>query len=326
MTTASVRMRPHAGGENKMSDLSDASRRMALKIITNHYGAEPTTLERLHSEGSLVLRFTVSTSQTRYLKIATDRPAMVIREPKVMAILRGEGLRVPIVEFERPEIQTGVTPYFITIALPGASLLTACRNLEPWSEAALRSTGEFAAHLGRLEANVLADGTGGHNGKETIKWLPTRKENIEQQKLWSPAYDEVFSKVAELAIKVTGVVHGDFNAGQVICETNGSVGVLDWERAGAGNIFHDVGEFAAGMLKFGCQRTHADAFIDGFLSSWKDNGAAAEIAYWEAFAFIGSAEYHLKEGREKAKQRLEWAVETLGKVSKGVALRSAIGQ
>jgi aminoglycoside phosphotransferase (APT) family kinase protein len=296
-----------------MAVLSVESSKLALKIIKSHYGVEPSVLEPLHSEGSLVLRFMLpTTSEKRYLKIATHRAASVRREPKVMAVLRDEGLRVPVVEFEGAETESGVTPYFITIALPGASLLTACRADEPWSEAALHRTGEFAAHLGRLNANLLPDGIGGHDGRETIKWLPQRKQNIEQQKFWSPAFDEVFSSVADLAIKVTGMVHGDFNAGQVICETDGSVGVLDWERAGAGNIFHDVGEFAAGMLKFGGQRRHAGAFIEGFLSSWpKDNGVREEIACWEAFAFIGGAEYHLKDGREKAKQHLEWAVEAL---------------
>jgi len=89
------------------------------------------------------------------------------------------------------------------------------------------------------------------------------------------------------------LVHGDFRTGNLLVDSTGLAGVLDWELAHQGAPAEDLGYLCANVWRFG----HLDRPVGGF-GAYDDllAGYAAEtgwapqlteVRYWEVFAALG---------------------------------------
>jgi aminoglycoside phosphotransferase (APT) family kinase protein len=92
------------------------------------------------------------------------------------------------------------------------------------------------------------------------------------------------------SLRPPAVVHGDFRNGNLmISETNGLVGVLDWELAHLGDPMRDLGWLCAGSWRFGRHDLAVGGFgtpeelFAGYESEAGRPVDPAEVRFWEVF-------------------------------------------
>ncbi|MGW5381792.1 phosphotransferase [Nocardia sp. NPDC003963] len=87
------------------------------------------------------------------------------------------------------------------------------------------------------------------------------------------------------------LVHGDFRLGNLLVDTGGIQGVLDWELAHLGNPIEDLGWLCVRAWRFGAAAPVGglgtrDRLLDGYQRATGDRPTAAELHWWEVFGTL----------------------------------------
>lgn len=90
----------------------------------------------------------------------------------------------------------------------------------------------------------------------------------------------------------TRLVHRDFRSGNFLVDNGGLVGILDWEFAGWGDPFEDIGWFCAACWRAGGDDLEAGgltsrgAFYRAYEAAGGNPVDADAVAYWEIMAHV----------------------------------------
>ncbi len=89
----------------------------------------------------------------------------------------------------------------------------------------------------------------------------------------------------------TRVVHGDLRMGNLLVDTHGLTGVLDWELAHLGSPVEDLGWFCARAWRFGSPERaggtgSVEDLLEGYRSAGGDPPTPEELDWWEAYACL----------------------------------------
>lgn len=87
------------------------------------------------------------------------------------------------------------------------------------------------------------------------------------------------------------LVHGDFRLGNVLIDSRGIQGVLDWELAHLGNPIEDLGWLCVRAWRFGASAPvgglgSRDQLLDGYQRATGDRPTEAELHWWEVFGTL----------------------------------------
>jgi aminoglycoside phosphotransferase (APT) family kinase protein len=90
----------------------------------------------------------------------------------------------------------------------------------------------------------------------------------------------------------TSLVHRDFRSGNFLVDSGQLTAVLDWEFAGWGDAFEDIGWFCAACWRAGADGLEAgglasrDAFYSAYAAAGGGPVDADAVAYWEVMAHV----------------------------------------
>ena len=96
----------------------------------------------------------------------------------------------------------------------------------------------------------------------------------------------------ELAGERQSLVHGDFRNGNILVDSHGLRGVLDWEIAHVGNPLQDLGWMCVRSWRYGYDKKPVGGFGEigelqaGYESGGGEHVSAKMIRYWEVFGTL----------------------------------------
>lgn len=203
----------------------------------------------------------------------------IFRQERLLRFLDDAGYPVPKVKWACPEDAPLGAPFIVMEHLPG-------RTFFIWSPASLPKPEDFphlwletAGMMGRLHALPWSDHLADweqpvtlHN--ELARWarLLRHLENVQARDTADRLFEAL--RLSAPSEYVTGVIHGDFQPGNILfshCKTNG---VIDWDLSSIGPVGVDIG-----WLLMMVDR-------DSWASGWQPAGASSIEdlldAYWQA--------------------------------------------
>ena len=296
-------------------------------IATSLYGLRPR-VHRCRSESNYVCRLEFGAAlPDKIIKLAGGAPAQVLREQRILRALADEGLRVPAVAFTQDDCDVTDLPFLVMPQIPGASLIHGCRSNAPWVKHAIEQAARFLVQLGSLPCDL-----GGRKqvrvteGKQLLLYarrcarrfltrcasLRRRGQRDPRVREWVRAFsahldtdecrslEQLLDDVGELSSREKrDFAHGSFSGNHILCDGGEISSVIDWEFAGPGFTFCDLGYFLAHLRKGGGGRPE---FSRWFIDAYERERSLceedwAEIQVWEAYALIGWAKHFIDQGR-----------------------------
>ncbi|WP_068275426.1 phosphotransferase [Aldersonia kunmingensis] len=93
------------------------------------------------------------------------------------------------------------------------------------------------------------------------------------------------------AKRADALVHGDFRVGNLLIDSTGIQGVLDWELAHLGDPIEDLGWLCTRAWRFGAPEPVGglgtrEQLLDGYQRATDVRPSAAELHWWEAFGTL----------------------------------------
>jgi aminoglycoside phosphotransferase (APT) family kinase protein len=213
-------------------------------------------------------------------------------EARLLELARAAGVPAPAVHYVLSP-DDGLGDGFVMAWLEGETLghrIVRAPELAAVRPALARQCGEILAriHAIDIEASALAN------------TLPTLTPREEVEQTWSryraldcaqPMIDYTARWLLDHLPDSPPVtlVHNDFRNGNLMIDTSGVVGVLDWEIAHLGDPVRDLGWLCTHSWRFGCDELPVGGFghIDDLLAGYAAGGgrevAAEHLRFWQVF-------------------------------------------
>lgn len=287
-------------------------------IAQDLYGAEPA-VTRFWSEVNDVYLLTFPGRQSdKVMKCArAGRGEGIRREQAILRSLRSLAMPAPAVEFTQ-EDHPGCAPFTLMPRL-GQRHLGEWHGAEPTSPAiarAFRWLGHFLAQLHQIEPAAIA-------GARTAQEAWSR-----EQQQWSslsagmgkffPGCDpgrRVLEQVHSLLRQMPGrFVHHDLHCANALVDGETVCAVIDWENAGAGYSFRDLGRCLAATRIWGGR---AQDILQGYQEAHPlDASSRAELETWQAYAVLDFAISYAASGRAEAAATILAKLDASGELGK----------
>jgi len=172
----------------------------------------------------------------------------VLRQAPLLRALKAAGLPVPAVQWADEDERWFGVPFLMMELLPGETCF-------PWDpQPAWPREGHVIPDLWRLGARALTDvhrldwrsHLQGWDQvrplvEEVERWRPIYAQSPEQS--WSQAAEEVRGLLLETMPEETptGLMHGDYQIGNILFQGGEVAGIIDWELSGIGAHLLDIG-------------------------------------------------------------------------------------
>jgi aminoglycoside phosphotransferase (APT) family kinase protein len=214
----------------------------------------------------------------------SPRAGGLIREAALITAAGTVGVPVP-------EVVTAGPGHLVMTWLYGETLARRILRDEAYGAARGKLTAQCADVLARLHRGVAAD---------VVPDLPDEPDPIGALRDALDRFGEPYPAF-ELALarldrdrppaRDAGVVHGDFRLGNLVVDTDGLVGVLDWELAHRGDPAEDLGWLCVRSWRFGGAEPVAGVGSRAeLLAAYAAGGGvaitAAELAWWELYGTV----------------------------------------
>ncbi len=238
----------------------DLLKRQLDAFVAAHYPAGAKVGEVTGTDGhaGLTYRFTVAgpdggAAENLFLKVPPKgvkrrQNTDVYRQAPLLRALAARGLPVPEVRFAGDDEDFFEVPYVITAGLPGRILLT-------WDpHPSFERTPEAMAPLWRQTAAALVE-VHKVDWRDALAGWEDPRPLAEEIDRWAPIYakadDPTWITLAEAVHgllretmpdgRPVGLIHGDFQPGNMLFQDGKLVAILDWELSGIGANLLDIG-------------------------------------------------------------------------------------
>lgn len=253
----------HRRSQISPSDLS------AVRSIVARYYPRTAALGRVPSFNNLVIRLRQpagATDKILKLSFAAPRAAAMAREPQVMALLRHNGIPVPLVEIEDMDGKLVGRPFFV-MKSEGTRTASELSGLSGHNRRRLfREVGKTLARVHNIAFNAPADFNGHQPVAPHFRRAPLEAWHVRQldyarrHRLFETSLlDRVQHTMAALPeARRFGMCHGDFNPSQCIRSGPAVRAIVDWEGSYIGDPIFDFAVYDA-LLETTAPRELAEA-------------------------------------------------------------------
>ena len=175
--------------------------------------------------------------------------------------------------------------------LDGETIARRILRDDTYAVARSRLVPQMAEALARLHGGVQPGDVDGL--PEPVDVLADLREMLDSFGEPHPALELGLRRLDESRPPTTArvVVHGDFRLGNLMVDSTGLVGVLDWELAHLGDAAEDLGWLCVRSWRFGSSLPVAgvgerDALLDAYGAAGGPKVDAESLAWWEAYGTL----------------------------------------
>jgi len=203
------------------------------------------------------------------------------------ALLRAAaGAGVPV-----PEVVDADDTSIVMSRLAGEAIARRILRDDAFATARERLTGQLASALAALHAGVATTDVEGV--PEPVDPLADLRTTLDAMGEPHPALELGLRRLAETRPPPTRrvVLHGDFRLGNVIVDSTGLVGVLDWELAHIGDAAEDLGWLCVRSWRFGSPLPVAGVgeraeLLTAYAAAGGADVDAPTLAWWEGYGTL----------------------------------------
>lgn len=249
---------PSAGADARVADLASIAEQLA-GFAREHYGADAVVQDVRPMPGHAGLSFGFEVHQLGQLRdalvlrippknVRRSGNTDVLRQAPLLRALRDDGLPVPRVAWAGEDERWFGVPYLMVDRLPGETCF-------PWDpQPVWERSGTTIPDLWRLGAQTLTQVHRFDWQQHLQGWMPVQSLKAELDRwqpiyaqspepAWAEAADELRKSLQRLLpVQVpVGLVHGDYQIGNLLFDGGSVSGVIDWELSGIGGHLIDVG-------------------------------------------------------------------------------------
>src|SRR3954454_7986166 len=190
-----------------------------------------------------------------------------------------------------PDVVAAADDLIVVRRLSGETLARRLLRDDTYTKARERLTEQCAQALARVHTKVSPDDVPG---------LPVEGDPLEGMRLTldqlgepHPALELGLLRLARTRPAAVGrtLVHGDFRLGNLMVDSDGLVGVLDWELAHIGDAAEDLGWLCVRSWRFGSKLPVAgvgdrDELRAAYAAAGGADVSAETLAWWEAYGTL----------------------------------------
>jgi len=269
-----MRASPHLHGtvslnlQTPHSFMSHRNRKLAQKVIREHFKTSHLDITAIPEEGSRVFRAKFHHGQAIVKISATRAEESLLKEADIYRFLNLQGIPHPRL------LASGVDTFreksfLILEDLGTTSLLNRLHGFDKNVETLFHDMGKLFARVHSLPLPTHPERHQGiiptvdtaneqEKGRLLISW-------IEEHKYASNSEIGIFSELPLPNISGDSLCHNDFNPSHCLLHEDKIIGIVDWENGWVGNRLMDLA-FTHAYLDYSCRVEYTQAFLAGYHS------------------------------------------------------------